>query len=135
MLEKWTRWEPINNLSKKYYVELITDDYYGFKILLSDAKNADKKVEILFRDSVDIYRRTNETFVLLTLKSLNDTYGIDFYGNWSFFKIENSEYLDWIKKQSYEISESLNFKHFCILGADDMIDVIANYEPKVSHIV
>ena len=134
MQEKWIRWEPTSRLSAKYYVESIVDIDEGFKIILYDCKHSEKKTMILFPDSVDAYRRTDESFTLSTLHSLKENYGINFFGDWSFFKIENSEYLDWIKKQSFSISESLNFQHFCILASDFMIDIITNYEPEVSHI-
>lgn len=132
--EKWTRWEPINNLDEKYYVETIIDNSDGFKIVLSSAKDFERKIQIHFKDSVKAYRRTNETFSLQTVHFLDENYEEDFYGKWSFFKVANSEYLEWLNKQSFGISETFNFTHFCILGSDDMIDIAANYEPEVSHI-
>ena len=134
MQEQWSKWEPITNLSKKYYVESISESIAdGFKIILIDDKNPEKKVLISWPNSVDAYRSTYESFTLLTLHKLDERYGKQFY-DWTFFKIENSEYLNWVSEQSYGITESLNFKHFCIYGTESMVDIIANYEPEVSLI-
>lgn len=134
MQEKWSRWEPINNLSKKYYVESITDSITdGFKIILINDQNPEKKVLLSWPNTVYAYRSTYESFTLLTLHNLSENYGTEFY-DWTFFKIENSEYLKWISEQSYEITESLNFIHFCIYGTESMVEILDNSEPTVTLI-
>lgn len=134
MKEKWIKWEPIKNLSRKYYLESLVENHDGLKIMLSSAENDAKQILIYFQDSVKAYRKTDESFILLTLHYLGENYGSAFYGNWDFFIVENSEYLNWIIKQSHEIYEPHDFKHYCILASDVMIDIIAGYEPTVQHI-
>ncbi|MBP6892597.1 hypothetical protein KBB68_03385 [Candidatus Babeliales bacterium] len=56
----------------------------------------------------------------------------DCYANWSFFKIVNSEYLAWLSEKSCTWSDQLKFIHFCIVGGDEVIDIVTNYEPKVT---
>lgn len=133
MQEKWTRWEPSANLSKKYYSKAITDIADdGFRIQLFDRDG--KKVLVSFPISVEAYRSTDDSFVYDTLDFLDKNYGTEFYAEWTFFKIENSEYLKWMKKQSGEMFECYQLQHFCIFTINCMIDVITNYEPKVTHI-
>lgn len=137
MQEKWYRWEPANNLSKNYYIKSITDSVEDkFKIILSDAENSNKKILISFAHGVDAYRCTNESFTFLTIDSLEKTYGTDFYSNWAFFKVEDSEYLKWISKQSYGVYDGSKFPftHFCILGVDAVVDIINTYEPTITFL-
>jgi len=134
MQEQWTRWEPIAGLSQKYYIESISDTIEGFKILLFDANDREKKILVSFPNSVDAYRSTDESYILLTVSNLDKVYGDKFYGEWTFFKIKNSEYLKWISVQSYSSSDFFNFTHFCFLATDSVVDVVTNYEPVVTHI-
>ena len=53
MQEQWTRWEPIAGLAQKYYIESISDIIEGFKILLFDANDREKKVLVSFPNSVE----------------------------------------------------------------------------------
>lgn len=132
MQEHWTRWEPISNLSKKYYIESISDSMEGFKVLLFEAENPEKKVLVSFSDSVEAFRSTNESYTFLTIDSLAEKYGSKFFSEWTFFKIENSKYLQWISEQSYGISESYNLIHFCLVATDSIVDIIDTGEPKVT---
>lgn len=62
MLGQWIKWEPIDSLSSKYYIESTSDGLDEFKVVLSDANNEKKKVEVIFKDSVHAYRSTDESF-------------------------------------------------------------------------
>jgi hypothetical protein len=135
MQEAWNRWEPVNNLAKKYSIESITESIADkFKVILIDSDNKSKKVLIAFADGIDAHRSTNESYVLSTLTYLKSRYGSDFYTEWTFFKIENSNYLKWMSEQSYGITQDCHFTHFCILSSDSMLDIIAPYEPKITLI-
>jgi hypothetical protein len=88
MKEKWIKWNPINKLSNQYYVESISDNFSeDLKIILIDDDNPQNKVLITWANSVYAYRKTYETFTILTLNNLDAEYGTVFR-NWSFFKIE-----------------------------------------------
>lgn len=134
MKEKWIKWEPMGNLAHNYYVESITESLDGLRLVLFDSEKPADKILIRFAKSVDSFRRTTETFTYLTIDTLAEIYGTDFYEKWAFFKVENSEYLKWMSEQSYGISEERDFTHFCFLAVDSIVDVIANYEPEVFQI-
>ncbi len=132
--EKWERYEPTKGLSRKYYIDSIKDSINCFQIILSDDYDGNNKVEVLFKDSVHAYRSTEESFNLKMMNSIDESYGTDFYSNWTFFKVENSEYIQWISEQSYGISDSQQLLHFCFIASDSILDVIAAYEPRVQKI-
>lgn len=136
MQEKWIRWEPAKKLAPKYYIESITDRVEDkFNMVLSDSETK-KKVLVSFPHGVDAYRSTDESFILLTINTLDETYGTNFYGDWTFFKVEDSEYLKWISSQTYNIYDKSKFPfiHFCILGIDSMVDIITTYEPTITFL-
>ena len=47
MLEQWIQWEPVKNLSNKYYIESISDNYKEFKIIFCNQKRENKKENYL----------------------------------------------------------------------------------------
>ncbi|QQE74225.1 hypothetical protein KDJ56_20675 [Brevibacillus composti] len=134
MQENWERWEPVFGLSSKYYVESLSDSIEGFRILLSDANDEKKKVEVIFEDSVHAYRSTDESFRQSAINMIDELYGTEFYAEWTFFKVTNSKYIQWLSEQSYGITESESLIHFSILAGDSIVDVIAAYEPKIKKI-
>ncbi len=132
MQEKWIRWEPSASLSNNYYSESLLDTPDGFKLYLFDKFG--KKILVSFPNSVFAYRSTDDSFIYDTLDFLEKNYGTKFYSEWAFFKIENSDYLEWLKKQSGEMYEVYNLKHFCIFTINCIIDIANDSEPIITHI-
>lgn len=135
MHEQWMKWEPIKGLSRKYDVDFILDGKEGGLIIrLYDDKGKSKKIDMIFKNYAISYRHANESFRIKVIYDLEKKYGKDFYGDWTFFKVLNSEYLHWLSEESCHIYEGISFTHFCILGADSIVDVIASYEPLVQFV-
>ncbi len=89
---------------------------------------------ITFNGSADSYKYTNESFCFKIFGDLSDKYGDDFYSNWSFFKITDSDYLKWLSDKSCTVSDTLSFQHYCIIGGDEVVDVLSQKEPEVTII-
>jgi len=134
MLERWVRWEPIEGLSFKYFIKEIIDNPNLFKIVLKPLNSEQKSIEVLFENGVRVYRRTDESFRAKLVHDLDEKYKVDFYKNWTFFKVENSEYFFWISDQSYEWSDVHSFIHFSLIASNAVVDVLADYEPVVKFI-
>lgn len=49
------------------------------------------------------------------------------------FKVENSDYLQWLKEESYGVYEYGNFKmeHFVFIGSNIVFEVLATCEPTI----
>lgn len=131
MLGQWIKWEPIECLSSKYYIHSISDGLEGFIIVLSDANDENKKVKVIFEDSVHTYRSTDESFRQSTINDLDEIYGTQFYSDWTLFKVSNSDYMQWLSAQSYSIIDSESLIQFTLLAVDSVVEIIAAYEPKV----
>lgn len=131
MNEEWIQWLPVDGLAKKYFADEILDGMDGFKIMLTDPAEEDKKVNIIFEDSVRAYRSTDESLRQETIRFIDNKYGTRFYAECTFFKVRNSEYIKWIEKQSYGVFDTEKLTHFSIIAMDSIIDVIATYEPRI----
>lgn len=131
MAEQWVKWKPVEGLSNKYYVESISDGFDGFEMVLSDSDDEEKKIKVIFEDSVHAYRSTDESYRQSTINAIDKEYGTHFYSEWTFFKVADSEYTQWISAQSYSIADSEPLIHFSFIAVDSIVDVIAAYEPKV----
>lgn len=129
-MEEWTRWEPTQDLSARFVIDALTLSHDGLIVKLS-AENSTKKIEIIFDDSLDGHRYTNESFCFKIFSDLSDRYGTEFYRSWSFFIITNSEYVQWLSQKSFGYAGEFSFKHFCIVGDDDILDIVARYQPTV----
>jgi len=132
-MEEWKRWEPMQGLSGRFVIDSLMLSYDALIIQLS-AEDNDTKIEIVFDGNIDAYRYTNESFCFTIFSDLSKKYGDDFYSNCSFFKITNSEYIQWISGKSAGWADALPFRHFCIVGNDEVLDILACYEPKVKII-
>ena len=134
MVETWTQWKPIEGLASKYYLKSLSDEIEGFRIMLVPLKSELQSIEIFFKDGVYAYSKTDESFRVKLPYELNQEYGLEFYKNWTFFKVTNSQYLKWLSEQSYEWSHAYDMIHFSLLTSNNSIDIVADYEPIVTII-
>lgn len=133
MQESWIQWRPLDNLSGKYNLDSLMHIEEGLVLRLSLGVDC-KKLEIRFEHQIDAYRYTNDSFCFKVCGDLTKKYGLEFYAEWSFFTITNSDYLQWVSKNSQGYADAFSFIHFCIVGADEIVDVLARYEPIVRFI-
>ena len=131
MLEQWIQWEPVKNLSNKYYIESISDNYKEFKIIFCNQKNSEEKLSMIFQGSIGSYKWTDETFRLKTLSYLDEHYPEDFYSEWTFFKVIHSSYLKILSEESCGISDSRILIHFSFIEHNAIFDIIASSEPTI----
>ena len=131
MKEQWIQWKPIKNLSNRYYIESISDNYKEFKIIFCNEKNIEEKLSMIFQGSIGSYKWTDETFRLKTLSYLDEHYSENFYSEWTFFKITHSSYLKMLSEESCGISDSRAFIHFSFIEHNAIFDVITSSEPII----
>lgn len=127
MIEQWIEWKPIQGLEENYYyVELISNNGIGeFKMQLASDNKA--KLIVLFENSVNAYKRTDESFRQSTVADI--LYNSGAIG--PFFKINNSNFVQSLLQQPGETANPAKFIHFVFVEYNSIIDVIATYEPKV----
>ncbi len=134
MTGQWIQWKPIPGLANKYNIVEISDNVKNFIIFLSESGNEKNKLKLIYEVSVDAYRSTEESFRDATMLQLKQKYGGEFYWNWTFFKIQNSEYLQWLAKESLGIVDPHTYTHFSLIATNSIVDIVTTYEPKVEII-
>lgn len=133
MTETWMHWDPIPGLAKKYDIDAILDTFDDLTIILSEY-NSENKVRIVIDGTSRAYRQSDETYRCNLISQLDKKYGGDFYGNRTFFRVTDSEYLQWLSEQSSIISDHYGVQHYSILGINWVLDIAIPFEPKVEFI-
>lgn len=136
MQEEWTRWEPAEGLSGNYNIISCHDDYEtGLTIILRDMDDAKKQLRVVWGKSVTAYKKTEERLTVMIVDRLHERYGINFYRNWTFFKITNSKYFQELLEESGGLIDyTPACMHFVIFSSEILLDVITNYEPEVAFV-
>lgn len=135
MDEIWQRWEPIVGLRDKYCVEYIDDSIDSFRVRLYwDYYHDSQRVDIIFENSVDAYRRSEALYRHGLILDLDQRYGKEFYAQWTLFRVSHSRYIDWISQESCRISDQMPLQHFAIVAANSLVDVVTTYEPNVEYV-
>ena len=136
MVDELIYWEPIKGLSKKYSLSLMVDftslimgSTHEFRLALFNSANPKKKTTVIFESSVRAYRVTH---VSKWNKSNRSTRGdhIDSL-NWTFFKVKNSPYLQWIAENTGGVYPQEGYTHFSFITTNAIIDVLNFDEPIV----
>jgi hypothetical protein len=131
MKEEWVRWEPIEGLTGKYDIKSLCTDTNSLIITLYSCTSKEKhKIEFKFTSFVNAYRETNESFRINLFHELSKKYAGNFYGDWTFFKVVNSEYIAWLIQDSCAHA-ALKMIHFCLMGYDSVVDIITCHTPLV----
>ncbi len=125
-----TKWEPIPGLDNNYCIESVIDNEDGFKITLLSYPEKKHTVIVMFRYSVRSYRVINDP----NLEPLKDTQFSDKSTTWCFFKLINSEYLQWAASRSDGLSDAFEVIHFAIYAKEKTIEVLEAAEPHVKII-
>ena len=129
-----TPWHPLLGLKGYCYIYSVHNDEKGFKVILVEEDNNERKIIIAFPNGVRSYRATDELLSINALEvagEVNESISPD---SWSLFKITDSEYLRWASERSSSISEDLNLIHFAICTIDWTLEILDNAEPIVEFI-
>lgn len=122
--EQWSRWEPQSNLATQYILENFVDGLdCKFEITLTEALTPHKKLLVKFEHNPYMYKNSNIEYKQKTLKTLQELLGQDFT-NWAFFKVSNSNYIEWVVRHASGIYEANKFIHFVFVTRNSMIEII-----------
>ncbi len=130
MVEEWSRWQPAPNIEGRYYFDVLNTTEETLIIHLNSVNNT-QRIQLTFKDPALTYRYTNESWCFGIFGELSNKYDDDFYAKWSFFTITKSEYAHWALQQS---KNNNAMTHFCIIGGDELIDILARHEPEITII-
>ncbi|EOH71876.1 hypothetical protein [Enterococcus malodoratus] len=111
-----------------YWVKKVQQDEKGTLIVLESKQFM---VKILFAgfvyamlcsDESGLQKRNHQWLEKFAEVSLIDV---------AFFKLTDSKFIDYIKDQTFGYYEDFDFKHFVAWTEDNIIEIIAHYEPEI----
>lgn len=135
MIGNWERWEPLKGVENKYWIKSVSNEFGELNIILSGDKDANNRVQVLFKKGAQSYMLTDETCQNKLICLLKEKYGGNFYGKWTFFIVSDSPYVKYLSEQSFTFSDCMQLKHFVLIAADSVMNIISTREPEVTFVV
>ena len=130
------QWIPViyKELTRHNYVESLIYENKNLKIILFDHQNENGRIIISFKDTVLLYRSTNESYAFgrvdAVMKDKKDT---NLYTENTIFKVIDSDYVKELSLSYPTIAKNSSLLHFVLIPTDWVIDVIAAKEPLVEY--
>lgn len=131
-MENWVQWMPLAGLTGRWYVgdKLITSS--SLILTIVDEPGV-RKIRLFFENCIQEYRYVNESFALPFPSGLIAQYGDQSQAAGRFFKVFHSKYVSSVIEQ-YHADPAITYIHFCIIGVDEIVDIIAISEPIITII-
>ncbi len=123
-INNFIKWEPVSGIDKSLTCESLHDDYEGFRIILKGRGKGSDLLRITFESPL-AYMNINESN---RLKTVNETVNIS---EFSLFIVENSSWVKWFNKESFDLHEMNKVIHYGMYTLEDCIDVLSDTEPFV----
>lgn len=125
--ENWILYNPLNlPPCKAFSVEIIQKENTVFSVECDNCF-----VNLVFDCFVPVYLYSYEGIRLATYAPIqeknNDRY---YFTKWFLYKIENSSFIKWAMSECFGLYQNHNLLHFCIVTADDVVDIIASCKPE-----
>jgi hypothetical protein len=131
-MEIWKKWIPIAGLPPHFLIDNILSNTEALFVTLKNPHDK-KNITMSFEGSLYSNRITKKDDFFKKINDLKKKNGPSFYNDWSMFRIENSSYLQWLKKESYGVYErddEYRMNHFIILGSNLVFELLIPGEPK-----
>lgn len=122
--ERWNKLFCGEGLSSKYYVDKIID---SDKLRIYMSNENDEKIIFTWDGVIESYICSEEI-------NRNRIYNLPDVTKWSFFEIANSDYINWIVKESDGIMNSNKIHHLCIVGINSIVDVASSFYPTITKL-
>ncbi|MGA7324257.1 MAG: hypothetical protein WBX25_07205 [Rhodomicrobium sp.] len=122
--ERFERWEPIDGLAPKMFLDAMYDDREGFRLILRSPDPKLRSLRILF-DAPLCYRGTQEAYLLRQIYEGGGIYP------WPILIVRNSRYAKWFYAQATGAIDK-DGHHYHIAAMDQIIDVLSARPPILS---
>ena len=128
--EKWTKWNPSSFPEGEYIVTEFYQNLEGTKLTLEE----DEKIATVFFDGIPyLVREAIEGLRMRTWVEVQKKYNNQsFFRCWFLYVVDNSELVKWAKEESCGFYDMQELKHFCIVTGEEMVDILATFEPLVT---
>lgn len=127
--EEWIKLKQYGIPEGEFIVTQLIQDGDGTKIVLDDEKDS---VEIFFDGIPVLVRNTVEGMRMRTWGAVQSKYADQsFFRGAVLFEVENSRLVQWCAEESCGFYEADELKHYCIVTGEELVDVVATFEPTV----
>lgn len=127
--EQYLAWTPEEGVPQRLKLDYIHDGANGLEIALGDNLGSANRILIRFKANDIIgYRFTNDSY---TWRSDN---GRTPKPTCSLNIVEGSEYIKWFKEETYNSINLDGATHYCILLAEECIDIASFDKPTIEFI-
>lgn len=124
-IEKWI--VEIEDFPSDIFVNGLYDDFEGFRILVKGGNNS--RIYRISFDSALGYRNFDESERLNMLNDFPTS-----KDGWSLFKTKDSEFIDWIVKESFEVHvKREEITHYYIVTPNDIIEILSTTLPSIER--
>lgn len=128
--EEWVKLNEDKIPAGEYIVTNFIQNSEGVKISLDDEKVA---VEIYFDGNPLLIREAMEGIRIRTWAEIQSKYNDkSFFRDHFFFEVNNSLLIDWAIEEGCGFYEKDKIKHYCIVTSEELIDILAEFEPSVN---
>lgn len=132
MQEDWIALTQYNISNGQFIVTSFVQDLEGTKIILDDETVT---VEVFFDGIPVLVRNAVENIRMRTWSEVQLKYQDKFiFRNAFFFEVKNSKLAEWVVEESCEFYDVGQLTHYCIVTVEEVIDVLATFEPLVKVI-
>ena len=130
--EEWIKLEKYNIPEGEYIITSFIQDLDGVKILLDDDEHI---IEVIFDGIPVLVQDAVEGLRMRTWGNVQLKYNNKFIFRKSFlFEVKKSALVKWCIQESCGFYEESQLKHYCIVTSEEMIDIIATFEPIVKKL-
>lgn len=122
--EEWILFNPLNLPRRQAFsVEIIQGENTTFAV---ECENC--SVNLVFDCFVPVYLYSYEGIRMATYAPVQEKYNDRyFFTKWFIYEIKNSSFFKWAMTECGGLYH--NLRHFCIVTADDVVDILACGEP------
>ena len=129
--EEWVKLEKYGIPEGEYILTEFTQNENGTLLTLDDGKvqvciHFDG-IPLLVRQSVEGLRMRTWSEVQLKYRDYKTYFRSSF-----FFEVKNSLLVDWAVEEACGFYQKSRIKHYCIVTREDVIDILAEFEPVVT---
>ncbi|MCC8027700.1 MAG: hypothetical protein LIP16_20640 [Clostridium sp.] len=134
-IEMQEEWVSINNYNipeGQFIVTSFVQNAEGTEIVLDDERIT---VEVFFDGIPVLVRNAVENIRMRTWSEVQIKYQDKFiFRNTFFFEVKNSKLVQWSIEESCGFYDRSQLRHYCIVTGEEVIDVVATFEPTVKVI-
>ncbi|MBU4270175.1 hypothetical protein KJ644_01690 [Candidatus Dependentiae bacterium] len=135
MKQKIIKWHIQGEKKIIHDIKYIMNGSDGLSVILSDFRTniIQKELDIVINFGFNFiaYRITNEELRAKLYEDLKKDSEFDF--KWGFYEVKNSEYVSWLKNESYSTIDTNKIIHYSLFDENYVLDILTTCKPSIQE--